>query len=271
MFAFERHEIILEACRKSGRIGIDALLQLTGCSISTLRRDINHLLRKGSLKKFRGGVASTGQAELNGNMMYQNRMTLFSHEKEAIGRSAQEYIRDGDILVLLYGTTTIHIARQLDPKKNITIITNGIDIIYELRDKPNVKVIVLGGIIDYSNSCIEGPTVPRMLQEFNPSKIILGAGGITEEKGITNYEFLSSTYVSEIVGLSETKIVVADHSKFGRNVLTKVMPFEDVSIFITDSGVSDEFIDLFNKYEIDYKIADTDYTNSHPSERKKGS
>jgi DeoR/GlpR family transcriptional regulator of sugar metabolism len=256
MFAFERREIILEACRDSGRIKISELLKLAGCSISTLRRDINHLIKKGDIKKFRGGVSFIEEPKLNGNMLYKHRMKLYFREKEAIGKVAQEFIRDGDILVLLYGTTTIHVARQINPNKNITLITNGVDIVYECRNKPNIKVIVLGGIIDYSNNCIEGPTVPKMLQEFNPSRIILGAGGITEEKGITNYEFLGSTYVSEIVKLSNDIIVVADHSKFGRNVLTNVMPFNRVSTFITDSGVPKTYIKKFSKYSIKYRIAD---------------
>jgi len=255
MLPFERREIILDACRKSKRIKINELLELTRCSMATLRRDINFLLKKGSIRKFRGGVSYAEQPHLKGDLRYNHRLQLYSREKEAIGLAAQKYIQDGEVIVLLYGTTTIHVARHIDPNKNITLITNGIDVVFELRNKPNVKVIVLGGIINYSNNCIEGPTVPRMLQKFNNSKVILGAGGITEEKGITNYEFLGSTYVSEIVKLCSKIIVVADHSKFGRNVLTKVMPFEDVNVFITDSGVSADFIKLFKKYAIEYKIA----------------
>ena len=97
-----------------------------------------------------------------------------------------------------------------------------------------------------------------MLQEFNPSKIILGAGGITEKNGITNYEFLGGTYVAEIAKRVEKRIVVADHSKFGRDVLTNVMPFEDVSVFVSDSGISKEYIDIIEKYSIEYKIAGID-------------
>ncbi len=256
MLAFERYEIILNACRKTGRATIEELLTATGCSISTLRRDINHLIERGELEKFRGGVSFVEQPPFMGATPYKQRAQLFYREKEAIGRAAQDYIHDGDVLLLGYGTTAIHVARRIDPQKNVTLITNGIDIIHECRNKPNIKVIALGGIVDYSNNCIEGPTVPKMLKEFNPSKIIFGAGGITEEKGITNYEFLGGTYVSEIVKQFEEIIVVADHSKFGRNVLTNVMPFRDVTVFITDSGVLPEYIEKFKKYSIDYRIAE---------------
>jgi len=255
MYPFERRDIILEACRTSGRISSRELIKITGSSVSTLRRDIDALYRKGRVKKIRGGISINNQPHGRGNLMYENRMNQNYLEKEAIGRTAQEFIHEGDIMVLLYGTTTIHVARQIDPSKNLTIITNGIDIVHECRNKPNLRVILLGGSVDYTNNCIEGPTVPRMLKEFNPSKVILGAGGITEEKGVTNYEFLNTTYVAEIVDLCEQTIIVADHSKFGKNVLTKVMPFKRMGIVVTDDKIPAFYKSKFKEYGIDCRIA----------------
>jgi len=255
MLPFERYEIILAAIRKAKKISLNELLPLTGSSLTTLRRDIKHLGEREGIARVRGGISYFDWPSQKGNYSYEHREKLFDREKEAIGIAAQEFIEDGDILILSYGTTTIHVARHIDENKHITLITNGIDILFELRNKPNVKVIVLGGIIDFANRTIEGPTVPKTLSEFNPSKIIIGAGGITEEKGLTNYEFLSSTYVKEMVTLVNEVIVVADHSKFGRIVLTNMMPLKDVSAVVTDSGISPEFVKLFRKYGIKYKIA----------------
>jgi DeoR/GlpR family transcriptional regulator of sugar metabolism len=255
MYPFERRDIILEACRTSGRISSRELIKITGSSVSTLRRDIDALCRKGRVKKIRGGISINNQPHGRGTLMYESRMNQSYLEKEAIGRAAQEFIHEGDIMVLLYGTTTIHVARQIDPSKNLTIITNGIDIVHECRNKPNLRVILLGGSVDYTNNCIEGPTVPRMLKEFNPSKVILGAGGITEEKGVTNYEFLNTTYVAEIVDLCEQTIIVADHSKFGKNVLTKVMPFKRMGVVVTDDKIPAFYKSKFKEYGIDFRIA----------------
>ena len=230
---------------------------MTGSSLSTIRRDINALIQNGSIRKIRGGIALSNNSGIKGDHQYEYRKTSHYKEKEAIGIAAQEFIEDRDIIVLLYGTTTIHVARNIDPNKHVTVITNGLDIVFELRNKPDVKVIVLGGIIDYSNNCIEGPTVPKTLYEFNPSKIILGAGGITEDKGLTNYEFLSSTYAKDVVKWVDKVILVADHAKFGRNGLTNMIPLKEVDTIVTDAGISDEYIDIFKKYGIEYKIAKT--------------
>lgn len=256
MLPFERYNIILEACRKARTISINELLPLTGSSMTTLRRDINYLCSRGDIFKVRGGISCNRRPVQAGNNSYEHRESLFQREKEAIGLAAQEFIQDGDILVLSYGTTTIHVARHIDENKHINLITNGIDILFELKNKPNVTVIVLGGIVDFSNRTIEGPTVPKTLREFNPSKIIIGAGGITEDKGITNYEFLSSTYVKEMVKWVNEVIIVADHSKFGRAVLTNIMPLRDVSAVVTDSGVSPQYLTLLDRYGITYRIAE---------------
>jgi DeoR/GlpR family transcriptional regulator of sugar metabolism len=256
MLPFERHKIILDACRRAKTISLSELLPLTGSSLTTLRRDIKYLCERGDILQVRGGISYTDSLGQKGNYSYEYRNTLFLSEKEAIGIAAQEFIEDGDILILSYGTTTIHVAQHIDENKHITLITNGIDILFELRNRPNVTTIVLGGIVDYSHRTIEGPTVPKTLYEFNPSKIIIGAGGITEEKGITNYEFLSSTYVKDMVQWVNEVIVVADHSKFGRNVLTNVMALKDVNTIVTDSGIDPCFIESFKKYGIHYKIAD---------------
>lgn len=260
MFPFERQEIILKACKRCDRVTIQQLLQETGSSLSTLRRDINSLINAGQIKKFRGGVSTLkSKSERNGaGLLYDDRAEQNLREKQAIGMAAQQYIEDGDILVLLYGTTTIHVARNLDPARQVTIITNGIDIVYELKDKPNAKVIVLGGIIDYSNNCISGSSVLKMLMGLNPTKVMLGAGGITEEKGVTNYEFLDATYVSDIVTLCQERIVVADHTKFGRNVLTSVMNFTDVSAYVTDVGLPEDFISTFERNGVSYTLVDPD-------------
>ena len=110
MLSFERHEIILDACRKSGTISINDLLHLTRSSLTTLRRDINHLSEKGVLQKLRGGVSCVGGPEQRGNFSYEHREMLFRGEKEAIGIAAQDFIQNGDILVLSYSTTCIHVA-----------------------------------------------------------------------------------------------------------------------------------------------------------------
>jgi DeoR/GlpR family transcriptional regulator of sugar metabolism len=249
MFPFERYQLIIEEVKRDHFVSIPTLMKVLNCSLTTLRRDIDHLVRDGKIKKTRGGVIGT---DVNDNSLYDKREKLFYKEKEAIGIAAQRFIEDMDIIILTNGTTTSQVARHIDEKKRITVITNGLDILHVLRNKPNVKVILLGGVVDYSNLIVTGPSLPKMLNDFCPSKIIMGAGGISEEKGITIYDFVGSSYFVKLVEKVKERIVVADHSKFGRDVLVRIAGLDEINTIITDKNVPSQYIDIFNKYKINY-------------------
>jgi DeoR family transcriptional regulator of aga operon len=251
MLPYERYEQILHALETERFLKIEALLRITGSSLSTLRRDINHLAGNGRIRKSRGGVLlmeSPPGREVS--FLYLDREKLFKEEKERIGRAAQEFISDGDSLVLLNGTTTIAVARSLSPDKRLTVITNGIDIVTALRDKPKVQVILLGGIVDYAHYVMTGPMVLRDLGDLHASKLISGAGGITREKGVTVYPYLVSAYYGRIVEMVEQVIVVTDRSKFGRNALVQAIELERIDTVITDKGVEASYLELMKSSRI---------------------
>ena len=252
MFPYERQKMILEILHKNRFVTINELLRLTSSSLTTLRRDINELESTGRLRKSRGGIVLTGEAAPleEEDFPRDHREKLFQDEKERIGLAAQAFIEDRDILFLLSGTTTISVARNLDPRKRVTVITNGIDIVRALRDKANAEVILLGGIVDYANNVVTGPMVLKDLEDLHATKLISGAGGITEERGITIFPYLVSAYFSRIVEIVRELIIVADHSKMGRNALIQVADLQAVDTIITDREVGVEHVELLQRRQI---------------------
>ena len=252
MFPYERQRMILEILQKDRFVTISELLRLTNSSLTTLRRDINEMESAGRLRKSRGGIVLNGEAAPPEEVSfgYERREKQFQEEKDRIGLAAQAFIGDRDILFLLNGTTTISVARNIDPRKRVTVITNGIDIVAALRDKSNVEVILLGGIIDYANNVVTGPMVLRDLGDLHATKLISGAGGITEERGITIYPYLVSAYFSRIIEIVREVIIVADHSKMGRNALIQVADLDAVDTIITDRQVGGEHVELLQRRQI---------------------
>ncbi len=252
MFPYERHRMILDILKREQFVKISDLLRLTNSSLTTLRRDISQLEGSGRISKSRGGVVLSGEAEPadEGRFGYDRRRMLFQEEKERIGRAAQAFIADRDVLFLLNGTTALSVARNIDSQKRVTVITNGIDIVAALRDKSNVEVILLGGIIDYANNVVIGPMVLKDLGDLHAVKLISGAGGITEEKGITIYPYLVSAYYGRIADMVQEMIIVADRSKMGRNALVQVATLDLVDTIIADSGVTAEYAALFERHRI---------------------
>jgi len=252
MLPYERQELILNALKNKRFIKINELLVLTNSSLTTLRRDINYLSESGKIRKSRGGILLVEQRDREeASFLYREREKLFKTEKERIGKATQRIIEDRDFIFLLNGTTTISVARNLDPREHVTIITNGIDIVSALRNKPNVEVILLGGIVDYPNYVMTGPMVLKELDDLHATKLISGAGGITEEKGITIYPYMVSAYYQKIVDMVEQVIIVADHSKFGRNALVQATSLDNVDTVITDEAVPEKYLHLLEQKRIE--------------------
>lgn len=254
---FERQQAIIEFLSEHKRASIEDLIGVTGSSLTTLRRDINDLVLEGMVKKLRGGVAFVTEESPHTQSVYLERQRLYTEEKDSIALSTQECLHDGDIVFLSYGSTTSQVAKRLDTSKRFTILTNGLDIVDALRGKPNVQVIFLGGAIDYANNISISTNISKTLNEFNPKVFVLGAGGITEEKGITSYDFLVSAYYLAVARCKTVRqiIVVADHSKFGRNELSTVVKLKCVDTIVTDWQIEDNYRQLVSRYSIDLIIA----------------
>ena len=172
---------------------------------------------EGLIKKNMGGI-SLAEKEHSDVLpdMWTDRQSTHLEEKKRIAVLAQQFIENDDIILLFNGTTTSLVAEHIDPEKNLTVITNGLDVVYALRKKRNVKLILLGGIVSFDQQYILGPSVVDMLKNLHPSKIITGAAGIKEKQGITNLDFIGSEYYKATLDKVQEVIVVADHSKFGK-------------------------------------------------------
>lgn len=256
MFPLERYEVILNAVKQNNFVTIKDLQELTKSSLATLRRDINYLHNEGKIKKTTGGVSFIESGYLNSNLfIYNKRAAIHNDEKVSIGKATQDFINDGDVIFLYSGTTVSEVSKHIDNEKHLTVITNGIDTLSVLRNKPNIEVILLGGVVNYPQNLVTGPLVEKLLEELHPSKMITGAGGITEENGVTNFDFTNFLSYKRVIEEVDELIVVADHSKFGKTVLIRSFPFDRIDTIITDEGISPQFIDFFKKYKINYVIA----------------
>jgi len=69
------------------------------------------------------------------------------------------------------------------------------------------------------------------------------------------YDYIGANYFGKITDMIEGLILVADHSKFGRNVLVQAFPFNSIRKVVTDEKVSDEYTNLFKNYDIECFIA----------------
>lgn len=242
MLPQERYQELIRYLQQHDLIKIEKMLELFDISIETARRDLNHLEKEGLIKKIYGGATLAHRDDAE--PATSERMARNIDEKSAIGRKCAEFINDGDSILLEVGTTVLQVAKALKSKKRLSIITNSIHVINELMDT-DFDIYIIGGKMRHGEGSISGAVSLFELENFHIEKAILSAGGITLEHGISDYNIEEVLVRKKVIEQAREVILVADSSKFGRDVLAHITPVTSLNTVITDDKLSPELLQKF--------------------------
>ena len=129
MITEKRHEVILTELSEKDFLTLQELIDRTGCSASTIRRDLSKLQQMGKLKRVHGGATLNQSSVLEPNLADKRSTNL--REKQEIGRLAACQIEDNDCIYLDAGSTTLEIIPYIKAK-DIIVVTNGLTHVEEL-------------------------------------------------------------------------------------------------------------------------------------------
>lgn len=252
MLPHERYSKLVEYLQKHRIIKVDQLMSFFGISIETARRDLNHLEKEGVIKKIYGGATLVSKEAKEPTT--SDRMTRNLVEKSDIGKKCADFINDGDSVLIEVGTTTLQAARALKGKKNLIVITNSIHVVNELMDT-NFEIYVVGGRVRHGEGSISGAVSMFELENFHISKAIISAGGVSVERGLSDYNIEEALVRKKVVEQAVETILVADNSKFGRDVLAHVCPLSAIDLVITGTGLNPEMIARFEDANVKLVLA----------------
>ncbi|MEC1524510.1 DeoR/GlpR family DNA-binding transcription regulator [Neobacillus niacini] len=235
---------------KQQSASLDELVKEFNVSKNTIRRDLQELLDTGAFKKVYGGIA-VNQKKLE---HFQEREVQNHHEKRIIGRTAADFVEDGDIIFIDSGTTTIEMLHHIK-EKSITIITNNIDIIVGSLPFENVTIITIGGVLERKTKSFGINYNVEMLNTYNINKAFMASTGLTPTTGVTNASFLETELKSKMVERSKTIFLLVDHTKFGQYGLTTYCELNKIDYLITDRMPSQEYQNLIEENHVQLVIA----------------
>lgn len=217
--------------RQHQAASVSALAQEFGVHEATIRRDLAEVEQEGLLKRTHGGVIVEGLT--NREPSFNERSTVQLEQKIRIGRMAASLVEDGDHIIIDSGTTTLHIARHLTHKMNLTVVTNDMNVAAELRDAPGVRVTVTGGELYPSSYMLNGMFTDHVLKSVHVSKAFLGTPAIHPKHGLMHPEAQLVVAKQGMIRAAQEVIVVADETKIGKLSLHKVAPNSAIHTLIT--------------------------------------
>lgn len=229
----ERRQKILELVNDDRRVSVASLSDMFGVSEMTIRRDFTDLEAEGSLHRVHGGAVPLKRRP------FEIRTTRFRAEKTRIAKRTADLITDGDSIAADTGTTVHYVARALREHSDLFVVTNSVNVAVELCQSP-ARVLLLGGMVLPELSLV-GPVAADAIRQLHVDKLVLGAGGITLDRGLAYFDIDEVAVRRALLEIADTVIVAADHSKFGRDNTVSLAPIERVDVIVTDADPPAEF------------------------------
>lgn len=250
MLNLQRRNEIIALLSKHTFYGLNKLAQDLGVSISTARRDLDDLEQEGLVKRTHGGVMIL--SDKSTLPIFNDRQSVMSTEKAAIGKKAAEMVNDGDTIIVDGGTTPYQVAFHLQQRK-VQVITNSLPVANLVADSTNVQLISTGGTLYPGTGVYLGPYAESMLKNVRAQKAFVGVAGISPE-GFYNSNALVVETEKRMLEAASEIYVVADHTKFGRRDLAFFCDFNAVTTIITNKSSGSALLqkDIENKIKIIY-------------------
>ncbi|HZG57797.1 DeoR/GlpR family DNA-binding transcription regulator [Paenibacillus sp.] len=232
-----RREDILTLLKRNGELSVKEIVDAFGCSEATARRDLDVLSKSREVIRTIGGAAFEGYTGAEASFHEKKHISWL--EKEAIAATAASLVEEGDVIGLTGGSTTFMIARALKSRRNITIVTNAINIAYELADSDGLQVVVTGGVMRGKSFELCGPLAETTVSGLHIGTMFLGVDGVTAAHGVTTHNELEARIGRQLMERSSRTIAVFDRSKAGRASLFGIAPLEALAGCITDAPLDE--------------------------------
>jgi DeoR family transcriptional regulator of aga operon len=233
----QRLSAILERLAADGSVGVVQIAGELGVSPATVRRDLALLESQRLLGRTHGGAVPQGVLY---ELPLRYKSTRHAEEKRRIAREAAGRVAEGWAIGLTGGTTTTEVARALVDRPQLTVVTNALNIAAEIAVRPNLKLVVTGGVARRESYELVGSIAEASLRGLNLDMVFLSVDGISPRAHLTTHHEQEAGTDRALIERANRVCVVADSSKLGVVAFARICDLDAVDELITDDGADPE-------------------------------
>ncbi|HMR52715.1 MAG TPA: DeoR/GlpR family DNA-binding transcription regulator [Amaricoccus sp.] len=251
----ERHRIILSAVQDRPVVTVAEMLELTGASEATIRRDVAALHLQKKLRRVRGGAESISPPQFSGlaGRPFSVNETRALSQKRAIARAAVALCQDGDSIIINGGTTTFQMVHPL-VNRRMQVFTNSFPIAEHLLKHSKNTVLLSGGVVYREQNIVLSPFENDVTRNFYARRMFMGAQGLGPI-GLMEADPLLIQTESKLIGQADELVVMVDSSKFEARSSLVLCPLERITTVITDEGVTDRTLRMLESAGVTVVVA----------------
>lgn len=232
-----RQVAIMEIARSEGRVMVEDLAQRFDVTLQTIRRDLSELADLGHLDRVHGGaMPRTGVA----NLGYEQRRRMNADAKAAIARACAAAIPENCSLIVNLGTTTEAVAQELLTHRNITVVTNNMNVANILAANPGCEIMVAGGALRRSDGGLVGELTTQFFEQFKVDIAVIGASALDRDGDLLDFDLAEVRVSKAIIRQARKVFLVCDHSKLDRSAPARLASLAEVTVLFTDRALPQE-------------------------------
>ncbi|KQS60446.1 D-beta-D-heptose 1-phosphate adenosyltransferase [Geodermatophilus sp. Leaf369] len=237
MYAEERQEHILRAARSVGRVEVAELAAELDVAPETIRKDLTALERVGVLRRVHGGAIPVER--LGFEPAVAARDVVLTAEKERIAKAAIAELPDEGAVLIDAGTTTARLADHMPTDRELTVVTNSLQLAGKLAAFPALNVLLLGGRVRSRTLASVDAWALSALAGVYVDLALLATNGVSVERGLTTPDPAEAAIKTAMIGASRRVVLLADHSKVGHDHFAHFGDLDAVDLLITDTGLDE--------------------------------
>lgn len=253
-----RRSSILQILKQNSNVSVAELSRHFGVSEVTIRKDLNLLKDRKLLVRTRGGAILQETGSQDNDMSIRFKRLAHYREKQAIGRAAADLIEDGDTIIIDSGTTTLQVAANLHKFRNLTVLTNALNVAQEILSYKRFNAILLGGNIRISSESVVGALTEANMKMFYCDKLFLGVDSFSVEHGISTTSVEEANINQIMISRSRKVIAVFDSSKVNKRALAFITSLDNIHAVVTDDGLDKSVRSQLKALNIDLRIVKPD-------------
>jgi len=227
-----RHNDIIHIIDKRRQVSVQELTERLNVSEVTIRKDLSFLEEQGYLIRTHGGAKLA--EDINRLHTIASRRQQHAEEKKQIASLAASLISEGDTILIDAGSTCAALAHEIRDM-NLRVITNSLDVMVELADSHSISLHSVGGNYRMDAGSFIGPAAEEALRHFHIDTCFIGTPAFTQEGLFSSQNTIESHFKSEVITVSNRKVVLTDHTKYNRNCFSVFARSEDIDILIVDT------------------------------------
>lgn len=262
MAADTRHERILEVLARSGYARIDELASRFAVTAQTIRRDLDELSRRGSLRRHHGGASVLSSTA---NIQYTHRHAAQAAEKERIAAASAALITSGTSIFMTPGTTVEAAAGAIarSDLSNLHVVTNSTVAAEILAKNRNITIFLTGGLWQANNHALAGAAAAELAGRYRCDVLLTSIGAIDRDGWLLEFREDEVAVAKVMLANARRRILLADHTKFEKVATCKLASIHKMTTLVTDRPPPQPFRRLIREGKCDLLIAP-----AVPSERR---